>query len=35
MAVENDYQLARQNPPPLVLIDEELINEAMMEPVHG
>ena len=35
VAIENDYQLARQNPPPLVLIDEEPIDEAMMEPVHG
>jgi hypothetical protein len=34
-AIETDYQLARQNPPPLVLIDEEPIDEAMMEPVHG
>lgn len=34
VAIENDYQLARQNPP-LVLIDEEPIDEAMMEPVHG
>ena len=35
VAIENDYQLACQNPPPLVLIDEEPIDEAMMEPVHG
>lgn len=34
-AIETDYQLARQNPPPLVLVDEEPIDEAMMELVHG
>lgn len=34
-AIETDYQLARQNPPPLVLIDEEPIDEAMMELLHG
>lgn len=34
-AIEAEYRLARLNPPPLVLVDEEPSDEAMTETIHG
>jgi hypothetical protein len=34
-AIEAEYQLARMNPPPLVLIDDDSSDPAIWETVHG
>ncbi|EQB14895.1 hypothetical protein [Sphingobium lactosutens] len=34
-AIEAEYQLARMNPPPLVLVDDDSSDPALSETVHG
>jgi hypothetical protein len=34
-AIETEYRLARTNPPPLVLIDDDSRDPAISETVHG